>query len=206
MAKQDKFYFENLKQAADCACNTAKYLVECLTDFDVKNIQDMLETMHAFETEGDHKKHEMSAALAKAFVTPLDREDIALLSNNIDDVSDCVEDVLQTIYVNCITAIPEEILTFAKLIHRSCQTMRAMLGEFENFKKPAKLHDMVIKLSDLEEEGDRLYLQYKHNILKNCTDVLEVISWREILDKMETCLDTCEHVGDCVDTVVMKNS
>ena len=206
MAKQDKFYFENLKQATDCACNTARYLVECLTNFDVKDIQKMLETMHAFETEGDHKKHEMSAALAKAFVTPLDREDIALLSNNIDDVSDCVEDVLQTIYVNCITTIPEEIVTFAKLILRSCETMRTMIGEFENFKKPAKLHDMVIKLSDLEEEGDRLYLQYKHNIMKNFTDVLEIISWREILDKMETCLDTCEHVGDCVDTVVMKNS
>lgn len=36
--------------------------------------------------------------------------------------------------------------------------------------------------------------------------VLDVLSWREIYDKMESCADACEHVGDCVDMVVMKNS
>lgn len=205
-SKQDKFFFNNLISAADSSCKSADYLVQCLENFNVENIRSMLDEMHGYEHQGDITKHEMTTALAKAFVTPVDREDMDLLSRNIDDVTDCVEDVLQTIYVNHIDHIPEEIHTFAKLISRSCQVMKQMIEEFENFKKPAKLHDLVIKLGDLEEEGDRLYLQFKYNILKDCTAVLEIISWREILDKMENCLDTCEHVGDCVDTVVMKNS
>lgn len=204
--KQDKFFFNNLIEAADSTCNTANYLLECLEHFDVSRIRTMLDAIHEYEHQGDETKHKMSAALARAFVTPVDREDLDLLSNQIDDVTDCVEDVLQTIYVNHIDHIPEEIHTFAKLICRSCQVMKQMIVEFENFKKPAKLHDLVVKLGDLEEEGDRLYLQYKYNILQDCTDALEILSWREILDKMENCLDTCEHVGDCVDTVVMKNS
>lgn len=205
-SKQDKFFFRNLIAATDCSCKSADYLVSCLEQFEGANIRAMLDEMHGYEHQGDIQKHEMTAALAKAFVTPIDREDLDLLSRNIDDVTDCVEDVLQTIYVNHIQHIPEEIRTFAQLISRACQVMKQMVEEFENFRKPAKLHDLVIRLSDLEEEGDRLYLQYKFNILKDCTDVLEIISWREILDKMENCLDTCEHVGDCVDTVVMKNS
>lgn len=205
-SKQDKFFFQNLIQAAESSCKSAEYLLTCLENFDMANIHTMLNEMHGYEHRGDETKHKMSAALAKAFVTPVDREDLDLLSNRIDDVTDCVEDVLQTIYVNHIERIPEEIRTFAKLISRSCDVMKQMIEAFENFKKPAKLHDLVIRLGDLEEEGDRLYLQYKYNILKDCTDVLEIISWREILDKMENCLDTCEHVGDCVDTVVMKNS
>ncbi len=205
-SKQDKFFFDNLIEAADCACKAASYLVECLSDYDVKRMQNMLEIMHKYEHQGDEKKHIMSSALAKAFVTPVDREDLDLLSHNIDDVTDCVEDVLMTLYVNHIKQIPNEVVNFTRLILRSCGVMKDMLQEFENFKKPTKLHDLVIKLSDLEEEGDRLYLQYKYNIRETFTDVLEIISWREILDKMETCLDACEHVGDCVDTVVMKNS
>lgn len=205
-SKQDKFFFQNLIEAAQSCCKSADYLLACVENFDAANIRTMLDKMHEYEHEGDETKHHMSAALAKAFVTPVDREDLDLLSNRIDDVTDCVEDVLQTIYVNHIERIPEEIRTFAKLISRSCGVMKQMIAEFENFKKPAKLHDLVIRLGDLEEEGDRLYLQYKYNIFKDCTDVLEIISWREILDKMENCLDTCEHVGDCVDTVVMKNS
>lgn len=204
--KQDKFFFQNLIASAESSCKSADYLLTCLQNFDATKIRTMLDEMHEYEHQGDETKHKMSAALAKAFVTPVDREDLDLLSNRIDDVTDCVEDVLQTIYVNHIERIPDEILTFAKLIGSACGVMKRMIEEFENFKKPAKLHELVIRLGDLEEEGDRLYLQYKYNILKDCTDVLEIISWREILDKMENCLDTCEHVGDCVDTVVMKNS
>ncbi len=206
MAKQDKFFFNNLIEAADSSCKSAEYLVQCLEHFGAENIRTMLDTMHTFEHEGDVTKHHMTTALAKAFVTPVDREDLDLLSRNIDDVTDCVEDVLQTIYVNHIERIPDEILNFSRLIRRACAVMKDMIVEFENFKKPAHLHDLVVRLADLEEEGDRLYLQYKYNILKDCTDVLQILSWREILDKMEACLDTCEHVGDCVDTVVMKNS
>lgn len=44
------------------------------------------------------------------------------------------------------------------------------------------------------------------NIRKHCTDVLDVVSWREIYARMENCADACEHVGDCVDMVVMKNT
>jgi uncharacterized protein Yka (UPF0111/DUF47 family) len=43
-------------------------------------------------------------------------------------------------------------------------------------------------------------------IRTHCDDPLEVVSWREIYDKLENCADACEHVGDCVETVVMKNT
>ena len=29
---------------------------------------------------------------------------------------------------------------------------------------------------------------------------------REIFDKLEACADACEHVGDCIETIVMKNT
>ena len=40
----------------------------------------------------------------------------------------------------------------------------------------------------------------------HCSDVLEILFWREIYECMESCADACEHVGDCVETVVMKNT
>ncbi len=205
-SKQDEFFFQNLIAAAESSCKAAEYLVECLKNYDYGNIEGMLEKMHTFEQAGDIKKHEMSAALAKAFVTPVDREDLALISQNIDDTTDCVEDILQRFYMNRITKILPDALIFAEKILNACQTMKEMLGEFENFKKSAGLHELVIKLNDIEEECDRLYLKAKHEVRDICPDVLDVLSWREIYDKMESCADACEHVGDCVDMVVMKNS
>jgi len=199
-------YFENFIEAADCSLKAANYLVECLENYDYANIKDMLYKMHEIEHTGDTKKHDMSAALAKAFVTPVDREDLALISKNIDDVTDTIEEILQRFYIDKIEVITEDAVTFAKKLVVCCSTMKDMLSEFENFRKPAKLHQMIIELNNAEEDCDRFYLEAALNVRTHCADRLDIIFWREIYDHMEDCADACEHVADCVDTVVMKNT
>lgn len=206
MAKADKFYFENFLAAADCSCRAADYLVECLEHYEPEKIGQMLQTLHAIEHEGDGKKHEMSAALAKAFVTPVDREDLALISASIDDVTDSVEEILEGLYMDQIRTIIPEATNFARKLADCCRLMKQMLAEFANFKKPAALHALVVELNHAEEECDKLYMDATMNLRKHTGDVLEIISWREIYARMEDCADACEHVGDCVDTVVMKNT
>ena len=206
MAKSDRFYFENYAAAAECCGKAAAYLQECLTNYDYANIKTMLEKMHALEHEADGVKHEMTAALAKAFVTPLEREDMALISANIDEVADFIEEVLQRIYVNRIQTIMPEAIEFAGKIVECCDMMKEMLSELVNFKKPKKLHDMIIALSHKEEECDQLYLEATLKAADFSSDVLTVIFWREIFDKLEKCADACEHVGDSIETIVMKNN
>lgn len=84
--------------------------------------------------------------------------------------------------------------------------MRDMLTELTNFKKPQKLHEMIIDLNHMEEMCDNLYLDATLKVRDHCKDVFEFISWREIYDRMEECADACEHVGDSVDLIVMKNT
>ena len=206
MAKSDRFYFENYAAAAECCGKAAAYLQECLTNYDYANIKTMLEKMHALEHEADGVKHEMTAALAKAFVTPLEREDMAQISANIDEVADFIEEVLQRIYVNHIETIMPEAIQFAGMIVECCEMMKEMLSELVNFKKPKKLHDMIIALSHKEEQCDELYLEATLKAADFSNDVLTVIFWREILDKLEKCADACEHVGDSIETIVMKNN
>lgn len=205
-SKADRFYFENFIEAADCACKAADYLVECLSNYDLNNIKSMLEVMHEIEHRADGKKHEMSSALAKAFVTPIDREDLADISHNIDEVTDCIEEVLQQCYVWQVAAITPEAVEFAKRIVKCCTLMKNVLSEFENFKKPEKLHKMIVDLNHAEEECDAFYLEASLNAKDRCRDVMDIITWRRIYDRMENCADASEHVGDCVETVVMKNT
>ena len=93
--KADRFFYDNLVASAECSCRAADFLVKCLSEYSSSSIRGMLDTMHELEHEGDTKKHEMTDALARAFVTPIDREDLALISQNIDDVTDIIEEILQ---------------------------------------------------------------------------------------------------------------
>ena len=204
--KADRFFFENFTQSAEYACEAARFLAECLKNYKAEELAANIAKMHEIEHAADIKKHEMSAALAKAFVTPVDREDLALLSENIDNVADCVEEVLQRFYVDEIQTVLPEAVEFADLLVKCCEMMKSMLGEFVNFKKPTKLHEMVVELNHTEEVCDEFYMKAVLAVRKHCTDTLDIIFWREIYDCMEKCADACEHVGDSVETVVMKNT
>ena len=205
-SKADKFYFNNFLSATECCVEAATYLEECLNNYDVNKLKEMIVKMHGFEHKADEVHHEMSAALAKAFVTPLDREDIAEISANIDEVADTIEEVLQRLYVDEVEAIPEFFKVFANKIVECCELMRKVLEELPTFKKPKKLKEMILNLGALEEECDKLYLEGTLNIRKENSDVLLIIALRDTLYKMERCADACEHVCDTIEMIVMKNT
>ncbi len=206
MAKGDKFYFENFVSSTDLSKKAANYLVECLENYDANEMERMLENMHEIEHSADLKKHEMNEALAKAFVTPVDREDLDMLSHQLDDVVDLIEEVLQKFYIYDIKTIDPPAVDFAKNIVKACELLGKIMNEFENFKKSKELRPLIIELNDVEEECDKLYLTSIRALTKKSTDVLETISWRKIYESLEACADACEHVSECVGSVIMKNT
>lgn len=206
MAKGDKFYFENLEKCTSIAKSAAEYLVECLKDYSSEKIDTMLEKMHQIEHSADMQKHEMNEALAKAFVTPIDREDLDMLSKILDDVVDTIEELLQKFYIYDIKTIRGEAIEFAERLVKSCDLLMATMGEFENFKKSKKIRSLIIEINDVEEECDRIYLSAMRNLTLTSKDALETISWRKIFEIFEECADACEHVSDCIGSVIMKNT
>lgn len=80
------------------------------------------------------------------------------------------------------------------------------MGEFENFKHSKKIHSLIVGLNDVEEECDKLYLSSMRDLARNSQDVLTTIAWRDIYNCMEACADACEHVSECVGSVIMKNT
>ena len=206
MAKGDKFYFENFAASAALSKKAATYLVECLENYDPNEIEMMIHKMHEIEHTADSKKHEMNDALAKAFVTPVDREDLDMLSQNLDQVTDKLEEIMQKFYIYNIQTVDPAVIEFAKKLVKSCELLCDLMNEFENFKRSKKIRDLIVELNDAEEECDKLYLASMRALTQNPVDVLTTISWREIYECFESCADACEHVGECVGTVIMKNT
>ena len=206
MAKSDKFYFQNFASCTLLSKEAAEYLVQCMENYDPDNMVSMLANMHAIEHQADVQKHAMNEALNKAFVTPVDREDLDMLSHRLDDVTDQIEEILQKFYIYNIPQIQPAAIAFAKKLVEACDMLCQIMAEFENFKKSKKIRQLVIQLNDVEEACDELYLSTMRKLTENSTDVLLTISWRNIYECLEACADACEHVGDCIGSVIMKNT
>lgn len=136
--KSDNYYFKNFVICAEYGEEAARMLERNLKEFDVTHLSERLDEIHGIEHAADQKKHEMLAALVKEFITPIEREDIILLSEAIDEVTDTIEDVMIRLYINNIRMIRPDAEAFAHLITRCCKTLSRLMEEFKNFKKVKK--------------------------------------------------------------------
>ena len=206
MKKKDYDYFQAFTQAVDYSCQAAEILKNTLYYFGTDKHNDRLKDFHGVEHAADLGKHEMMSELARAFITPIEREDILELMQELDDVTDDMEDVLIRTYIFHILSIREDALRFADIISRCCGEMLKMMKEFRDFRKSKTIHEMIVTINDLEEEGDRLYTEAVRRLFMHSKDPIELMVWREIFDRMEKCCDACEHVANIVESIIMKNS
>lgn len=204
--KQDSFYYENFSECAACACQAAHYLEDALKNFKPEGLSSMLDELHQVEHAADEKKHELSNVLARAFITPIEREDIILLSQNIDEVTDKIEDVMLRLYYNNIQSIRPDSLELVSIVVKSCDMVKLMLKEFASFRHSKSLRDHIIAINTLEEQADQVFVTSMRELHTTCTDPVEIICWREVYFYLEKCTDACEHVADVVEQIVMKNS
>ena len=129
-----------------------------------------------------------------------------MLSHNLDNVTDKIEDIVQKLYINNITEINPSAVSFAKQIVRACEYICEVMDEFVNFKKSKRIQALIIKLNDIEDVCDKIYLASMRELMKNPQDIFITISWREIFDCFESCADLCENVGESIGSVIMKNT
>ncbi|MEE0797298.1 MAG: DUF47 family protein [Anaerovoracaceae bacterium] len=205
-SKQNSFYFENFIACAECSYKAAELLDSVMRNFDPSQMEKMIADMHEIEHAGDEKKHELTRVLAKAFITPIEREDIMVLGENIDEVTDKIEDVLLRMYCNNIRSIRPDALDFIGVVIKCCDELKNMLREFPKFKNSKKLHEHIVNINTLEEDADQMFISGMRNLHTTCDDPVTIIVWREIYIYLEKCVDACEHVADTVESVIMKNS
>ena len=204
--KQDSYYFQNFIACAGLSCQAAQLLKQAFGDFQPDKLTERMDQIHAVEHEADRKKHDLLNTLVKAFITPIEREDILLLSQNIDEVTDKIEDVFLRLYCNNIQSIRPDALEMVGVAIRCCEELKTLLKEFSDFRRSKTLHTHIVNINTLEEEADRLFISGMRHLHTSCRDPLTVISWREIYIYLEKCVDACEHAADTVESVVMKNS
>ena len=133
--KRENDYFELLcRQVAHCT-EAAGLLQAILADFDPAALQDQLASLHQVEHRADLVKHEMMEKLLHEFITPIEREDITALAQEIDNVTDNIEEVALRAYMYNISSVLPQAVRFGELIGRCCQALQEAMEEFRHFRR-----------------------------------------------------------------------
>ena len=199
-------YFAMLAEAGDYCLEAATKLDEIVRHFDPEKLEELSNEMHDIEHKADYAHHHLSEKLSKEFIPPIEREDIAALGDEIDDVVDALEDVVVRFHIFNIRELREEAAAFSSIILKQNQTLSALIREFRHFKKSKDLKKLIVEVNRLEEEADSVYFSAIHRLFMEEKDPIKVLAWTEIFRRMEASCDYAEDVSQLVETVIMKNS
>ena len=204
--KQDNFYFETFVNCAEHAVEASKILRRCIESYDPDNLSEILQEIHNTEHAADVKKHELMNVLAKAFITPIERDDIILLSQCLDEVVDKIEDVVLRLYCDNVRTLRPDMEAAVDVVERCCSEMKLMMEDFRNFRHSKTLKERIIKINTMEEEADGIFIESMHRLHTSESDPVKIIIWRDIFRYLEQCADACEHVADACEKAVMNNT
>ena len=172
----------------------------------------MLGKLHEIEDASDDVTHEIAEHLADEFVTPIEREDIMMLSDELDTVVDELDEVIQHIYMYDLTLIVPEIIEMTDVVCDAVAAVHTMCEKFTHYKKSHSINSYIIAINNCEDRADRVYIRSVHHILKAAKEKntpqsnIEANGITATLAALERCCDACEGAGSTVATVIMKNS
>ena len=200
---QEKYFFSMLGTQADTVLEGAETLVDLVKNFD--DVAGKRDRMKAIEHRGDDIVHEISEALNKTFVTPIDHDDMSKLASRMDDILDYMESASHRIWSYEIKRIPIDMVRLVEVLLMSTKEVNHAVKDLRNFKKKNEIVKHCIEINRLENIGDDITHRAVADLFKT-DDVVEIIKLKEIYEHLELATDKCEDAADVIKDIFIKNS
>jgi hypothetical protein len=163
------------------------------------------EKIKGYESKCDDVLHEILVSLYKSFITPIDQEDIIVLSEKLDDIVDQMEEMAS--YFEMSNFVPREdkyITEFKNCIGIATKELSLAVNALVD-KKLKVIRDHLVKVKSNEEYSDNNVRKAIHDLFSNYTDPIKIIKLKDIYEMLESIIDAAENAAKTLDIIVMKN-
>src|SRR5262245_3149836 len=161
---REEKYFTWLNQMASKVRSGAELFVKIFQDFE--NRVTYADQIKAIELACDELSATIVQRLNATFITPIDREDIYLLTTELDDVIDMINDLARRLDIYDINKPRPDVAEITDLLAKSTMQMEAAFNLIERHQSPSE-HCRTI--SQLEKRADSLYSDALRRLFKDET-------------------------------------
>ena len=201
--KEHKF-FDLFEQSAQNIVKASQALKEMIDDW--QYIDSRVAEITEMEHQGDTITHEVISLLHRTFVTPFDREDIALLAHTMDDILDFIHAAADAMFIYKIKNPTERAKQLADIILQGANEVETAVHGLRKRSELKRIMDGCVEINRLENMADRVYRAAIAELFDNTEDIAEIIKWREIYGHMESATDRSEDVANVLEGVALKHA
>lgn len=201
--REEKF-FDLFEKSARNIVKAALGLKEMLDNWE--NVGIKVAEITELEHEGDSITHQIAALLHRTFVTPFDREDIAILSHTMDDIIDFIHAAADALYIYRIDTPTQRSKELADVIVKAAMEVERAVPLLRRRSELGKIPEHCIELNRLENAADKIFRSALGELFDDTKDTVYIIKWREIYEHMESATDRCEDVANVLEGVALKHA
>jgi predicted phosphate transport protein (TIGR00153 family) len=201
--KETKF-FELYEESAKNIVQAAKALKEMIDSWQF--IDSRTAEITELEHKGDTITHQIISLLHRTFVTPFDREDIALLAHTMDDVIDFIHAAADAMFIYKIKEPTERAKELAEFILQGAVEVEKAVSGLRRRSQLKMVQERCVEINRLENMADRVYRAGMAELFENTDNIAEIIKWREIYGHMESATDRAEDVANVLEGVALKHA
>ena len=201
LVPQNRVFYELYGRASHNVVAIAEKLVALLDAFP-EGADSSFREIRELEHEGDRVTHDVVDHLNRTFVTPFDRDDMYRLSGALDDICDHVDEAAGNIVSYGIERVRPKAREQAGVILRAATKLDEAVGFLDGFKDARR---QLIELRELEDEGDRLLREAVSELFASNEEPLVVIRWKDIHERLEEAVDSCEQAAHVLESAYLKN-
>ena len=199
-------YYDEFIKNAEIAVEIVTEIKRYTESFNINTSKEIEEKVHKLENEADKNFHETLDFLAKDFLPPIEREDIVLLANRIDDIIDYLDEIAINFNILNVVSLRDDFKQFIETINKLSILLKEMLEKFRDKKNYGEIHKLIIEINNFEENGDKIYEKSIKSLFKNETNSIEILRWNTIYNSLENCIDSFENVANTVGEIILKNT
>ena len=119
---------------------------------------DALKKITKKEKEADELVQDTAERLRKTFITPMDREDIQLLIDQLDNTMDDIKDIMDKVVMYRAGNPTDGAIRMAEIVAKCSKHVAKSISYMGSLKKNhVKVEARVLEVLRLEEEADDVY-------------------------------------------------
>ncbi len=199
---QERQFFELLEHVAATVEEGARALQDLLKDF--RDVPGKRKHIKDIEHRGDDLVHTIFEELNKTFITPFDREDIVSLASSLDSTLDMIDAAANRLSLYEISQPSAAMLDLGEVIVLATAELHRAVGMIRNMRQGDEIERIAVEVNRLENVGDDL-MNNAVAALFHSDDPIDIIKFKEIIERLEEATDYCEDVANILSDIVAKN-
>lgn len=197
--------FDELAKLTDVVCKAGRHL-NAIKLGQPAAVKRVAAAVRDTETTADTICRTIAHQTDASFITPIDREDIHALKNDLNTIIDHIENVTTGIALYRVTRNGTTFNAFTTLIMRATDQVDTLIKELPHRDRHVtEMRERIAALHTIEKEGDVMIRKAYAKLFSGKTAPMTAIKWMKIFENLEIVLDSCEAVADRVDEIIIKN-